>query len=157
MSRRPVSVPLRRLYISLTKGSQLVLLQAVGMKAHCQPDLRLRGPRLCTPAFAARSACTRRTNQPLASETQRTVVTFLSPLHPLPHCRKTRKSTKDKTFFFSPQTEAVFIAGWNQFALIRGLLLEEPEQALFVLKDNKGRLQWLRKKEKLNLNFLRGY
>lgn len=67
MSRRPVSVPLRRLYICLTKGSQLVLLQAVGMKAHCQPVLRLRGPRLCTPAFSAQGQPARvgRTSRPL--------------------------------------------------------------------------------------------
>lgn len=159
MSRRPVSVPLRHLYISLTKGSQLVLLQAVGMKAHCQPDLRLRGPRLCTPAFSAQGQPARegRTSRPLLRP-RGPCVTFVSPPRPVPHCRNTRKSTKDKTFFFvvSRQTEAVFIAGWNQFALIRGLLLEEPEQSLFVLKDNKGRLQWFKKERESQFEFSQG-
>lgn len=154
MSRRRVSVPLRRLYISLTKGSQLVQLQAVGMKARSQPDLRLRGPLLCTPAFSAqgRPAGEGQTShwflrrRDLRTMTLfRCVATFVSPVHLVPHCWTTRTSTKDKTFFF-PQTEAVFIAGWNQFALIRGLLLKEPEQSLVVLKDNKGRLQWFKKK-----------
>lgn len=62
---------------------------------------------------------------------------------------------KGQNSFFSPHTEAVFIAGWNQFALVRGLLLKKPEQSPFVLTDNKGSLQWFKKKEKLNLNSYR--
>lgn len=109
MSRRPVSVPLRRLYISLTKGSQLVLLQAVGMKAHCQPDLRLRGPRLCTPAFSAQGQPARegRTSRPLLRP--RGPLLLLSLHRVQCHIVEIQESPqRTKLFFFvSPQTEAV--------------------------------------------------